>query len=111
MEDEMKMQLPEPVAAYFEAKNREDDKAALSFFADDAAVNDEKEVRTGRDAIRRWLDDTRRYHAIATPLSVSSAGDEIVVDANVAGDFPGSPITLTYRFQLADRLIKTLEIG
>ncbi len=107
----MTLQLPEPIAAYFEAKNREDVEAALAYFAAGAAVNDEKEVRTGHEAIRRWIEDTRRYHAVATPSSVSNVGGVTIVEANVAGDFPGSPVTLTYRFQLADRLIKHLEIG
>ncbi len=107
----MTLNLPKPIVGYFEAKNREDVEATLAFFAPDAAVNDEKEVRTGHEAIRRWLEDTRRYHAIATPSLVSNVGEAIVVEANVAGDFPGSPITLTYRFHLADQKIKNLEIG
>jgi ketosteroid isomerase-like protein len=105
------LELPEPILAYFEAKNREDIEGALACFSDDAAVNDEKTVRTGREAIRRWMEETRRYHAVATPSSVSKSGEAIVVAANVAGDFPGSPVTLTYRFHLAGRLIKSLEIG
>jgi hypothetical protein len=55
---------------------------------------------------------TRKYKVTATPEDVSKEdGDRIVVRALVAGNFPGSPAHLTYRFALAGDRIARLEIG
>ena len=46
------------------------------------------------------------------PLAVESENDRTRVVARVAGNFPGSPLDLTYRFRLdGDRQIRALEIG
>jgi hypothetical protein len=41
---------------------------------------------------------------------VAQRDDPLVVIASVAGNFPGSPVDLSYAFQLENGLILSLEI-
>jgi hypothetical protein len=104
--------LPNPIAAYFAAKNKHDIDGALAPFASDAVVSDERHEHVGATAIRAWMEQTKRDYAdTAEPQSASKEGDIIAVSALVSGTFPGSPITLTFRFTLKDDEISALRIG
>lgn len=108
----MSLDLPAPVSAYYAAKNAHDIDAMLAPFAADAQVRDEGEDHRGRAAIRAWMEaTTRKYKVTSTPEEASKDGDKVVVRALVAGNFPGSPAHLTYRFKLAGDRIAGLEIG
>lgn len=97
---------------YFAATNRHDIAAMIADLADDAVVKDEGHEHRGLPAIREWMTETiRRYKFKAAPTSVARANDRTVVAVTVSGDFPGSPIALTYRFELAGQKIARLEIG
>ena len=52
-----------------------------------------------------------KYQAVAEPLEVNTKDDAHQVRAKVTGQFPGSPITLTFAFQMKNDGIATLEIG
>ena len=105
----MTIDLPRPIADYFAAKNRHDIDAML---AADATVRDEGRTYTGHAAIRSWMEETtRKYRVTVEPTEASSDGQNWRVAALVAGDFPGSPAVLRYRFSLADERIARLEIG
>ena len=59
----MKTKLPEPLASYFEAVNREDVEAMLVSFAANAVVKDEGRTRSGVTELREWIDEvTEKYH-------------------------------------------------
>jgi len=108
----MPLQLPEPVAAYFAAANSDDADRVAACFAADAVVRDEGRDRRGPAAIRAWAAEVRRkYRFHAEPTAAETTADLVVVTARVAGDFPGSPVELRYRFRLAGRAIVALEIG
>lgn len=108
----MTIALPPPLASYFTAKNAFDIDAALAAFAPDAHVHDEHADHRGHAAIRAWMaETTRKYRDTATPESVSAEGGDTIVEALVAGDFPGSPARLTFRFTLANGAIAALRIG
>ncbi len=108
----MSVQSADPIAAYLEANARFDAEAMLAPFAEDATVIDEKRTHEGRDALRAWIEEaTIGNRAVATPLSVAPDGADRVMVAEVAGAFPGSPVTLTFRFTLAGGRIARLEIG
>jgi len=95
---------------YFAATNRHEVDAMVADFADDAVVKDEGREHRGVPAIREWMKQTiRKYKFKAEPTSV--ARDRTEVGVTVSGDFPGSPIALTYRFQLEGQKIARLEIG
>jgi ketosteroid isomerase-like protein len=97
---------------YFAAANAHDADHVAACFAEDAVVRDEGRDIHGRNGVRAWAEDTsRKYQHRADVMSVEKTADRIVVTARVAGNFPGSPIDLRYRFKLAGRLIAGLEIG
>ena len=82
-------------------------------FAPDAEVRDEGRTYVGRAAIHGWKQETiAKYGIHIEPLEIRAEGGAAIVVAHVAGNFPGSPAKLTYRFGLsADGLIQTLAIG
>lgn len=104
--------LPPPVAAYAAANARLDADGMLAAFAGDAVVQDEGARHQGREAIRAWIQTaTIGVRAIFTPETWREDGGTVVVEGPVAGDFPGSPIRLTFRFAFVDDLIRRLEIA
>ena len=108
----MSPDLSPPLTTYFEASNAHDAEALLSVFADSASVRDEGREMVGLAAIRGWAEGSfRDYRMTITPNEVERRGDATVVRARVAGAFPGSPIMLPFRFEIADRKVTALEIG
>lgn len=106
------MTLPEPIAAYFAAKNRHDIEAMLVPFSADAIVKDEGQELRGHAPIRAWMEETTRKYAVTVePKGVSVKGGSTVVTALVSGNFPGSPAELRYTFTLRMEKIEGLEIG
>jgi hypothetical protein len=104
--------LPEPLAAYFAAKNRKDIDAMPIPFAEQATVRDEGRERSGHAAIREWMEGTTKKYAVTVePTGVADKDGRTVVTARVSGNFPGSPAGLRYKFALDARKIVRLEIG
>jgi hypothetical protein len=102
--------LPPPIAAYF-ATDMADGNAIARCFSESAVVIDERHQHRGRPAIARWSAEAMaKYHYTSEPLGVDVSGPEVTVTARVTGDFPGSPVTLRYRFTLAGASIARLEI-
>jgi ketosteroid isomerase-like protein len=102
--------LPPPIAAYF-AADTSDANAVARCFSESAVVIDERREHRGRPAITRWrAEATAKYHYTSEPLAVDVSGPEATVTARVTGDFPGSPVTLQYRFTLESASIAKLEI-
>ena len=97
----MSATLPEPLAAYFSAKNRHDIDAMLAPFSARAVVTDEGQERRGAAAIRQWMEETtRKYNPTAEVLEVAATDGETVVTALVSGTFPGSPAQVHFAFTL-----------
>jgi ketosteroid isomerase-like protein len=97
---------------YFIATNRHDVAAMVADFAEDAVVKDESHEHRGVPAIRQWMKETiRKYKFKAEPTSVALENGRTAVSVTVSGDFPGSPIALTYWFELEGQKIARLEIG
>ena len=107
----MTVSLPESIADYFEASNSGRPEAVAKVFAADGVVRDEGGVHRGREAIAAWARATMdKYSMRITPLTASGTG-VVVVKASVAGTFPGSPLELTFRFDLGEDGIRALAIG
>jgi len=107
----MKPDLNPTISRYFESGNLRDERTFLACFAPDAAVVDEKETHVGHAAILAWFHRTREeYDFQSEPISTRSEGDEIVVTATVSGNFPGSPVDLSYRFVVGGGVIQKLSI-
>lgn len=107
----MTLQLATPIANYFAAANAADPDQLALCFAPDASVRDEGHSMHGRTAIAAWASESqRRYGAVATPRAVREDGAEVVVTADVSGNFPGSPLPLHYHFMLGESGIAALAI-
>ena len=102
--------LPAPLAAFFAAAP--DDTAIVdAVFAAEAVVHDEGGSHNGHAAIRAWREAAAaKYGFTAEPLAVTEAGGRTVVTCRVSGNFPGSPITLSYGFTLDGDRIAALRI-
>jgi hypothetical protein len=107
----MAMKLHATLGWYFAATNRHDVAGMIATFADEAVVKDEGREHRGLPAIREWMMETiRRYDFRAEPTNVAPVNDTTAVSVTVSGNFPGSPIALTYWFTLEGRKIARLEI-
>ncbi|MGK2742606.1 nuclear transport factor 2 family protein [Tepidicaulis sp. LMO-SS28] len=109
----MTITLPKPVADYMEASARLDAEAILAPFAADAEVFDENRTHRGREEIKAWiLSAAIAAKAVPLPRAVVDAEDsDCRVRAEVAGDFPGTPIMLTFDFGLKGGQIQSLRIA
>lgn len=107
----MNIQLPKPIAAYFEADASREPQAVAACFSVDGLVKDERRTHIGREAIRRWkADASTKFAYTVEPFAIAMAGGLTVVTSHVVGDFPGSPVDLRYIFVLDDDCISKLEI-
>ncbi|MHA3737125.1 nuclear transport factor 2 family protein [Pseudomonas sp. Eth.TT006] len=101
--------LPEPIAAYFAAEHNPE--ALAHCFTAQAVMNDVGHTYTGINAIKAFMAEaSAKYNATTVPISIEREDERHLVRANVTGNFPGSPIVLTYRFRLERGLITSLEI-
>jgi hypothetical protein len=112
MEVGVELELPDNVARYFAAQNDKDADGMTECFAPNAVVRDEGHTYVGRDAIRDWkLDTIAKYGVSVLPFGSTDSMNGLEVVAKVEGNFPGSPVDLTYDFVLdAYGLIHALEI-
>ena len=104
------LDLPEPIAAYFDA-DRHDGQAVARCFTKDGVVLDEGHTHAGPAAIEAWKTDAAsKYTYTATPQTLETQGRSYLVTSRVSGDFPGSPVDLRYHFVLDGDRIAQLEI-
>lgn len=102
------MKMHPSIRAYFDATN----VTPLGAFAPDAIAADEGHQHDGHAAIDAWWSESQaKYQAVAEPLEVNTKDGAHEVRAKVTGQFPGSPITLTFAFQMKDDRIAALRIG
>lgn len=106
------MQIPNPIQSYFDADRGRDADALVAAFAEGALVKDEGASHRGHTEIAAWWRDAKQqYDHRADPFEVTAGEGRVSVRATVSGNFPGSPATLTYHFQLEGDRIAELEIG
>ena len=108
----MSLQLPAPIALYIDIENSRALERVPECFAPDAIVHDESQTYEGVDAIKNWMIFTKKkYGHTITPLDLVERGDQTVLKARLAGNFPGSPVTVNFSFVLAGGKIHSLKIG
>ncbi len=106
----MSLNLLGPIAAYFEADQRDGDSVAQCF-TDEGVVADEGQTISGRAAISQWRSDAAvKYNYTCEPLTSEEIDGKIVVTARLEGDFPGSPVVLRYAFVLDGEKVASLGI-
>lgn len=103
------MNLPKVITDLVAAQNNFDSAAYANSFSESAVVFDEGKIHTGKAAIEKWItkaNDT--YKTVMKPLHYSSTKQTL--EAEISGTFPGSPLVLTYQFELLDGQIQSLKI-
>jgi hypothetical protein len=104
------LNLPEPIAAYFDA-DRQDGQAVARCFTRDGVVLDEGKTHSGLAAIEAWkTDSSAKYAYTARPHTLETKGRSYIVTSQVSGNFPGSPVDLRYTFILERGKIASLEV-
>ncbi|QGW63729.1 nuclear transport factor 2 family protein [Lysobacter soli] len=105
------LDLPEPIAAYFDAE-RHDGQAVARCFTKEGVVLDEGKTHSGAAEIEAWKNEaTARYTYTAQPHTLQTQGHRYLVTSRVSGNFPGSPVDLRYAFILERGRIASLEIS
>ncbi len=103
------MNLPKVVADLVKTQNNFDSVAYANCFSETAVVFDEGKTHNGRKEIESWIEKANNeYQATMKPLEYSTK--EEILRAEVSGNFPGSPIVLSYHLEIADELIQSLKI-
>jgi SnoaL-like domain len=106
-----KMDRPDIVNRYFEADSGSNADALSDTFALDAVVTDEGSRHQGVVAIRDWWVAAKKAaQYVAEPFQTIMDGHGVLVRAKVRGQFPGSPVTLSYAFTITNGKIAMLEI-
>jgi hypothetical protein len=104
------LNLPEPIAAYFKADQR-DSEAVADCFTTQAVVKDEGQTHCGPEAIKAWKTAvSTKYAYTSAPFAVEQTDGWYMVTSRLTGNFPGSPVDLRYRFRLERGKIAQLEI-
>lgn len=104
--------MPDVIAEYFRAAAVDDTDAVVATFTHDATVVDDGHHHAGHSRIRAWRDQTSAQFSYTTTILDSAPnGAGHHVTTQVAGDFPGSPVRLGFRFTLAGERIAALAIA
>lgn len=105
------MNLPKVIADLVTAQNNFDSVTYAKCFSETAVVFDEGRTHHGRKEIAHWIADAnKRYEAIMKPISFEEKETESILKAEASGNFPGSPILMTYHLTIAHELIASLKI-
>jgi len=108
----MSLVLPNAVSAWFAIDKKGDLSGIKRCFTADAIVIDEGKTHQGHAAIEAWLRSVQAaFDYSVEPIDVHADGNRFTVTANLVGNFPGSPVVLSYVFGLSGDRINTLEIA
>lgn len=100
----------ELINRYFELAPSADREAYFALFADDAVAEDDGQTHVGVESIRAWRSEVPAVTYTLT--DVSEVDGYPVATADIAGDFPGSPVALRFSFiEIRDGLIRHLAIA
>jgi hypothetical protein len=100
----------ELIDRYFDLAPRPDAEAYFAQFVANALVGDEGQAHRGIAAIRASRSKVPRVAYTVHDVKATSTGHVAAVD--IAGDFPGEPVSLRFHFQFAaDGRIAALTIA
>jgi ketosteroid isomerase-like protein len=103
------MTLPKVLADLVTAQNTANSSAYANCFSDTAIVFDEGKQHKGKAAIKSWIAKANQaYKTKMKPLEYSATKQ--ILEAEISGTFPGSPLVLTYQFELNEGQIQSLKI-
>lgn len=107
----MSLSIPAVVNDYFHAENHHDVDGVVRCFSPEGVVRDEGRIHQGPQAIRAWTEaSSKKYNATIAPIDARSEDGKSIVNCRVSGNFPGSPVVLTFAFALTGDVISALEV-
>ncbi len=106
----MNAELPPVIAAFFESSNTREFANFLSLFTENAHVNDEANDYYGARIAERIDRATADAKPTADVTDITREREQLVVTAQVSGNFSGRPAQLRYYFTPKDSKIATLLI-
>lgn len=103
------MNLPKVITDLVKAQDNFDSTAYANCFSETAVVFDEGKTYNGKREIKNWIEKANKdYQVTMKPLEYSET--EQTLRAEISGTFPGSPLVLTYHYELKNELIQSLKI-
>lgn len=103
------MSIPKVLTELVKAQDNFDSTSYADCFTETAVVEDEGKTYNGKNEIKNWIEKANReYQVTMKPIEYSET--EEILKAEVSGNFPGSPIILSYHLKLTDGLIQSLKI-
>jgi ketosteroid isomerase-like protein len=104
------MKIPSIIAAFVKAQNDRDSSAVVACFTDEAVVHDEGQERRGLVAIKEWSDKSfQKFQYSLEPRDLTEEIEKTVLTATVTGNFPGSPVSLDFKFVLdGDKIVSLI---
>ena len=104
------MNIPEVITALIAAQNHSNSQAYSECFAETAVVFDEGKTYKGKAAIKSWIEKAnQQYKTQMKPLEYAET--EQILKAEISGTFPGSPLVLSYNFDIRNGSIHALKIS
>jgi hypothetical protein len=101
--------LPQEIVNLVTAQDNFDSKAYANCFSETAVVYDEGKTHKGRKEIEKWIEKANKeYQVVMKPIDYSET--EQTLKAEISGSFPGSPLVLTYQFEIINQQIQSLKI-
>lgn len=84
---------------FWVASNRHDPSAVAACFTVDATVEDDGTTYTGHTGIGQWVNDYHlRFGLAFEPNRAEVIAEGLLLNGEVSGAFPGSPLTFDYVF-------------
>ncbi len=107
--------LPSSVETHFNAANAGNRAVFLSTFAEDARVYDDGHSHEGKEAIKKWSDQTYfEDHLRLEITNAIKAEEEFIVTAKADGDFDKTglpdPLLFDFHFVLKEDKVASLRI-
>jgi hypothetical protein len=92
--------MQELIHRYFDLAVQPDLEAYFAQFTADVLVEDEGRERRGLAAVRQWRTEVPPVKYMVENVTANGAGHDARVE--IAGDFPGSPVSLTFHFEFTE---------
>lgn len=106
------MKLPKVVADLVKAQESLDSVAYANCFSETAVVLDEGKTYNGKKEIEQWIATANeQFKIVMKPVSfVEEDTTKSILKAEISGTFDGSPIVLSYYFEIIGEFIHSLHI-